>query len=367
MPVPARIREEARLADEQLRVLVNKAVAGPNAAPIEPEAPAGDPPAPSLDNLAPSDTPHPNAVPSTPPPSSGEPIDSAKYAELLQKHETLQGLSNKDRAKLAEAEQRLAMLERLMAAQAAARAAEPTAAAPAPAPAPTTPTSLVTPDEVTEFGADLIDVVRRVAREEYGSKIESILSELQRLNTRVIGMSNTLQSTSSVVHEDAEAKFVNALNSMVVDSAGNPDWEALNLSTDTSPGSFLDWVNQMGNDSDVPRIEVLQRAYQRKDAKKCAAIFNAYKAEKGLANGPAPAPANAAMPDPAASLVSPSPVAPASPTSQRGAAKKWTLSEIEKVYSDFTKGKYKGEAKMAEYKRLTADIERATVEGRVTS
>ena len=366
MPVPSRVREEAPAADAEMRRLAAEAPQ-----PAAQVVPAGspthpspeDPPAPSsLDSLPPRDVPHPNAVPDKAAPAEGpggEPITAEKYAELLQKYETLQGLHNKDQQKLAQTEGRLETLERIMQAQAAARAAEPQEPAP---PAKREPKALVTKEEIDDFGADLTDFTRRLAREEFGPAIDDVLEQLQKLQTKVAQLSQVAGSAAEVAATTAEERFCVEMDRLVQGADGTPNWREIN-----DDQNFIDWLQNVGQDSDEPRQVVLVRAYQRKDARKCAGFFNAYKREKGLPEGPAaqgapPAP-QAEPANPAASLVSPSPVAPAAPTSNRGKGKTYRLAEIEQVYSDYTKGKYKG--REAEYRQLTAEFDKAAQEGRV--
>lgn len=367
MPVPNRVREESAAADAELRRLAEQQAPQPTpqivpaGSPTHP-TPSDVPPESNLDALPPRDAPHPNAVPPAPAPTGddhgGEPITAEKYAELQQKYETLQGLHNKDRQKLAQTEGRVDTLERIVQAQAAARTAEPAPTAPARR----EPQSLVTKDEIEEFGADLTDFTRRLAREEFTPALEDVLDQLQKLNTTVAGMKQVVGSTAEVAANTAEERFHAEMDKLVQGGDGTPDWEKINYDQ-----NFIDWLENVGQDSDEPRKNVLVRAYQRKDARKCAGFFNAYKREKGLPQGPA-APGTPPSPpsvpaNPAASLVSPAPVAPAAPTSNRGKGKTYSLAEIEQVYSDYTKGKYKGREN--EYRQLTAEFDRAWQEGRV--
>jgi hypothetical protein len=360
MATPQRIRDDARAAEQQLAAL---------ATPPSDPPPAGTPPVPpegeaSLDDRPPSDTPHPNAVPSSAPEPSGA-ITAEDYAALRHQFETLQGIHNRDVTKMAQTEGRLESLERILAAQAAARAVEP-----APTPAAPEP-SLLSDAEVKEFGEDLIDVIRRAAREEWQKPFRLLMNDVQRLSAQLATLSQTSQSTSEVVSQSAEQMFNERMDKLVVDGTGTPDWQTINTAHLRGDTKFVDWLDQIGQDSDEPRKNVLVRAYQRKDAEKCAGMFNAYKDSAGLVrgNGPArPSGAAPAGPAPADAFVSPSPVANSSPstTRGRGSQKVWKLSEIEKVYDDYTKGHYKTDAQRAQYAKLTAEIDQATLEGRVT-
>lgn len=354
MATPNRIREEAAAAEAKLRELAAAPapVVVPAGAPTNPPTEA-DPVEPvSLDDRPPGEEPHPNAVQDPP---SGEPITGEAYAQLMQRYETLQGLHNRDQQKLHQAEGRLEVIERMLLAQQQARAAEPPPSAPV-----RTPPKLVDDKEIEEFGPDLIDVTRRIAREEFRPVIDDLLDQVQAITAKLNSMSQTVGATAQIASTAAEERFETEMNRLVKGADGTPDWQQINESQ-----NFIDWCQQVGQDSYEPRIKVLQHAYQRKDAQKCAGFFNAYKRDKGLPTGETSGAPSQAPASPAAAFVSPSPVAPAAPTNNRGAKKSFTIAQVEKVYSDFTKGVYKG--KENEYRALTAEIDKAFAEGRITT
>jgi len=367
MAVPQRIRDEARAAEaEAERLKAGMQPASSDAPP--PPAPGNDPvdpPAPprSLDDVPPGEAPHPNAI--DPPPrdnAGGEPVTAESYAALLQQYESLQGINNRNQQQVLQMQGRLDAMDRYLAIQQQAATAAPPAA-PAPAPAPVQP--LVTEAEIEDMGADLTDFIRRLCRETLGATHRPILDQLQQLQTKVAALSQTTQVATTKLATTEEQAFNAKMDQKITDASGAPDWEKINNAHNYGDNSFVDWLNQIGHDSDETRLAVIQRAYQRKDADTCARLINAYKAEKGLPNGKPNVPAGSTPPTPAASMISPTPVAASNPTRNRGATKTWKLSDIEHNYDDYTKGKYRG--KEGEWTKLKAEMDAAAREGRITS
>ncbi len=356
MAVPQRIRDDAANAEAELRRLAEGA-----AAPTEPVAP-GEPPR-SLDNqFANGD--HPNQIPTptdTPEGDGSNAIDAAEYAKLKQQFETLQGLHNRDKARIAEDRTRLDVLERLVAVQQAAREAVPT---PTPAAAPKI--SLVTPAEETEFGADLIDVVRRAAKEQIAEALHPIFDQIQALGTKVDRLGHTATAAAHTSAQLTANSFAEQMDRLVTDAEGRPDWQLWDHSAERGDSRFVDWLAQTGEDSDEPRLTVLQRAYQKQDAAKCARFFLSFKRAHNLPNGKpdGSAPAKPAV-NPADAMIAPSPVAPSTPSANRGTGKKsYKIAEVESHYGEKTKGKWKG--REAEWKRIADDMDDAAANNRVT-
>lgn len=356
MAIPQRIRDDAAAAEEELRRLAagnQPTEPAPNPTPAEPV---------SLDDRFGAGD-HPNAVRDTPPVEGdgSNPIDAAEYAKLKQQFETLQGLHNRDRAKLAEDRTRLDMLERLVAVQQNARETTPPAA---PA-APSRP-SLISSAEETEFGADLIDVTRRAAKEEISVALHPIFDQLQRLATKVDSLSHTATAAAQSSAQLTANSFNEHMDRLVTDAEGRPDWQLWDQSENRGDTRFVDWLRQTGEDSDEPRLTVLQRAYQNQDAAKCARFFLSFKRTHGLPNGKpdGSAPAKPAV-NPADAMIAPSPVAPSTPSANRGTGKKtFKIAAVESHYNEKTKGKWKG--REAEWKRIADEMDDAAANNRVT-
>lgn len=353
----ASIRADAADSDAQLKKALGlNDDPAPNADPVDPVEPT------SLDGRAPTDAPHPNAIPPAPN-NDATPIDGKAYAELKQKYDTLQGIHNKTSTTNAQMAGRLETLERIMAMKAAAELAAPTAPAPSVVP---TSTKLVTKDEETEFGADLIEVMRQAAREVVNPIVSTLLDRIQKIDTSLAQLSNVANTAASHVAVTGENAFNDALNRSITDASGTPDWDKINHAHEHGDRSFVDWLAETGQDSDEPRLNVIQRAYQRKDAAKVIALFKAFKRDAGLPNGNAePAAVTPPSANPADALVSPSPVAPSAPGQKAGNKKVWKLAEITSNYDKKTKGFFKGKDK--EWAALMAEMDLAGAEGRISA
>lgn len=280
------------------------------------------------------------------------PITAEAYAALQQRLATLEGNFSRTNAELAAERGRAQTLERML----ERRIAAPETAAPAPA-AP--PRSNVTDQEIEEYGADLTDFVRRLIRD----AVSPLMDNLQRVEASIGQLRNVSEHTAEVTRASTQTLFAQRMNSLVVDAAGKPDWEHINHMHETGDTRFVDWLNETGEDSDEPRLGIIQRAFQRGDADRCARMINRFKQEVGLADGnarpdPASPPANAA-----AALVSPPASGASSAVRPREATKKtYTVDDINRHYDEKTKGKWKGREDA--WQKIAGDMDRAVVENR---
>lgn len=372
MPVPSRVREDARAAEEQMAQIRVQNGVDP-APPAAPNAPV------SLDNRG-FESPHPNAInerPAVPPvqeiPVSGDeppneepgakPVDARQVADLQQKLDTAQGLAAKRQNELNQVTQRVGQLEAYIDILSRAAEATPPAAAPAPA---ATALDLVSDAEKKEFGDDLIDVIKRASREEWRPVLDQVFARLGKIDLNLSAMQGTVQSTAKSVVSADEQRYNAAMDRLVKDDKGESDWQAINLSHERGDNRFVDWLQKIGEDSDEPRLNVIQRAYGRRDAEACARLINKFKAEVGLPDGTAAPATEAPQPvasNPAQALISPSPVGTTGPGRPRNSARTYTMVEISKAYDDYTRGKYRG--KDAEWVKLKAEFDKALREGRI--
>jgi uncharacterized coiled-coil protein SlyX len=344
-PVPKAVRDQLQRA-ETLRQQMVAAQATPapaaDATPVETPAPAPSevqavqsvqetPPAP-----APAAETPPQATPPAPAPQTEETWEH--------KYKVLQGMQQslaQERRELFEQNRQLRDLIARMQEQQRQQA-------PAPAqPAPQT-SSLIKPEEVEEYGADLLDVIARKAKEQYGPLVEQMQAHIQRLEQQLGGRMQQVEQVASVSAKDS---FFSKLDATV------PYWEKLNTEQD-----FLNWLDTPDELSGVVRREMFNRAYQNFDAPRIAKFFETYANQSGFNAQAAPAPAaNAMVPTvPLNNLAAP----PKSPSAPAPVGKKvWTRQEIAAFYENARKGVYKG--KEAERSRLERDIFDASRDGRI--
>jgi len=190
------------------------------------------------------------------------------------------------------------------------------------------PEPLVKPEEIEEYGEGLIDVARRIAREELASKD----AEINSLKAKIDSLSN-------VTTKKVEADFFTSLTSMV------PDWEQVNQDP-----KFLSWLDEVDELTGESRQTLLSRAEQSRDAARTAKFFNAFKKTSSTW---AATSANALDQQ----VAPPTNKAPNAPP----AKKVWTRAEV----SDFYARMRRGDISDADAVAIEADIHAAQIEGRL--
>ncbi|HXS14426.1 MAG TPA: hypothetical protein VN734_17135 [Acidobacteriaceae bacterium] len=331
--VRAQVAEAHRLVAE-----LNAPPPQPGAAPVSPAAQPPAQPAASVPPAQPS--PHPGAAP---PPSPGAVADATQDADLREqlrrseaRFSTLQGKYNAETEML---RQQLNQNTQLMTEMLARdRAAPP----PAP-PAPVTPEDRVrslgaTDKEIEEYG-DLLPLVARLAENMVKPTIEKLNTELARLN-----------QTTVRVAQDARRGSVASLEAQL--DAAVPTWRQINESQE-----FLDWLGITDIFSGVTRRVALTDAYNKLDAARVVAIFQAYVREY-----PAQARAPGAAPVDPATLVAPE-VRGGPPAAPEGSGGKRMLSESE--IADFYARVRKKQVSPEQYQAFMQEIARASAEGRI--
>lgn len=215
-----------------------------------------------------------------------------------------------------------------------------------------------TPEEIADYGEDLLDVIGRKARQiveqEYRPTINSLESELKTLRTQVgeTGQKVAKQETNEVFAVlDREVK----------------DWRK----TNTDP-EFHEWLEQVDPFSGETRKDLLLRAFNRKNAQQVKAFFESYTQENAavIPNTADSTPSGQGGTDTGSRLDLNEYVAPGTPKGGGNAGaprdkRVWTSAEIGKFYSDVQKGRYKNRAE--DKARIEADIVAATREGRIQS
>ena len=198
------------------------------------------------------------------------------------------------------------------------------------APAKQDKAKLVGKEDEDAFGADLVDLARRVAREESGAyvaKLEGTIAELQQQ------LKGVAQTTAVTVQD----RFENQL------AAAVSNWKAV----DSDP-KFIEWLQ-----SNATRMKVFSEAARNQDVDGVAYFYKEYpgaqKTEKQavdprLAKQVAPGKSKAVAP------------AAANPAEK----KTWTRSEIAQFYADGKK-----RFSQEDYVKLERDLFAAQKEGRV--
>lgn len=226
-----------------------------------------------------------------------------------------------------------------------------------------TPPVFVTQKEIEDYGADLIDVIKRAAAESIMPMLKPIATEIGQMRARV----ETTESESG-------KQFLTRMHTTMNDRV--PGWEELNRDP-----NFIAWTKKPDVYSGLNRQELLQKAWYAGDSNRVAAFFEGFLAEEAAVDpaasqarmaargeqvGHAP-PGPASTPQPAAPRVTLE--ALAAPGRARAAASApagkpvWTAEGISQFYMDCASGKFRG--REAERAATEADLMAAQREGRI--
>ena len=270
--------------------------------------------------------PQPQAA--TPPAQEPQPPQQDPWE---QRYKTLQGRYNHDvpnlQSKVKELETQLTQAVQKM--QEVAKPQEPPEKKPA-----------ADPQDVEAFGADLVDMVQRVAERMFGGAARTMQEQAARLDQRMTALEQALQGTTQTVAVTAEQAFFDRLTKMV------PNWEDINNNQ-----AFLDWLQEVDPVYGQPRQAALNFAQQQLNAERAANVFKAFA-------GTVP---QAPKANPVEKQVSPKAAASSAPTSTEKPV--ITQKQVTDFYNDVARGMYRG--RDAEAARIEAMINSAMSEGRI--
>lgn len=187
---------------------------------------------------------------------------------------------------------------------------------------------LVKPEEIEEYGEGLVDLARRIAKEEVQAK----QAEIDLLKSK-------LDSLSNVTTQKVEKDFFTSLTEMV------PDWEQIN-----QDAKFLAWLDEVDELTGESRQALLSRAEKSRDAARTAKFFTAFKktSSSWAANS------NQALDQQIAPDTNKAPQTPPS-------KKVWTRAEVSDFYSRVRRGEIDDKEAIA----IEADLHAAQIEGRI--
>lgn len=248
MALPKQVAEQLK----QIEEIEKQLTAAREPVPTEPAEPVAAQP---TDDTPPAEAkPAPVAAPEKP----TEPAVSEETWQ--QKYRTLKGMYDADvprlHAQVKELTQQVAALQRSLEERATP-------------PEPQKPQSLVTEDDVQAFGADLIEVQRKVAREvamEFKADIETLKAENAKLREQLTGTDNRVN----------ESSFAQRLHRLV------PDFDTVNADP-----RWIAWLAETDPMLRGPRKIVAQDAFERGDAEGVAHYVTMFKQSIAPAEPPA--------------------------------------------------------------------------------
>lgn len=304
-----------------------------------PQSPAE--PEPSQDTPQPLE---PVQVAPAPPPAPSEPHGEDSVDFWRNKFRTLEGKYRaevpRQASQLREQAVRIQQLEQTLAALQTA------------APAGSNGKSLVTDEEIAEYGEDFVSMMRRLAQEEAGRAV-------QQVTPRVEQIAGQLQETNA----QTQAERVYAMLDANVE-----DWRSINRSP-----AFLEWLDEEDPYVGETRSQLIREAFDRKDGPRVLTFFTGFlNQQRALQPALQPAPPDAQTPQARvqakASLeqfVGPrSSGATTTPTVTDEKTQPWTRRQIAAFYKDVQLGVYKNNPEQRD--RIERSINRASVEGLIT-
>ena len=203
-------------------------------------------------------------------------------------------------------------------------------------------TQTVDPKDVENFGADLVDMVNRIAERRFGSVAQQVEAKFGELQKMLGTVEQRLEGTTQTVAVTAEQAFFDKLAKQV------PEWEQINANP-----AFLAWLADSDPVYGVPRQRALDSAREQLDIGRIVSVFRAFSP----ATTGAPVVRNPVdrQVSPKAGASTPAPTAPT--------ASMFTQKQIADFYNDVARGKFRG--REAEAQAIEQSVNSAIAEGRV--
>jgi hypothetical protein len=263
-----------------------------------------------------------------------EPAQQENEETTTQKYRTLQGMYNAEVPRLhqqnRELQQRLASMEQLM----ATMSSQPTK--------PATKEALVTQQDIDDYG-DSIEMMRKVAREEFGAYLGKI-NTIEKSITQVVPQVQTIAQQQRL---SAEQQFWADLASTV------PNFRQINDNK-----QFQKWLLEVDPLTGIKRQTYLEDAQRSLDARRVASFFITWLSQN-------PQKSNKSTNSQRSQLETQ--IAPGRSRSSSGnnvnEPRTYTPKDISTFFADVRMGKYKG--KEQERDRIERDIFAAQKDGRI--
>jgi len=214
---------------------------------------------------------------------------------------------------------------------------------------PIQPGTYLKEDEIEDYGQDMIDVVKRAAREEF----EPMLAKLQEENSQLRGLLGGMQQQTV---QNARQTMLEQLDSAL------PNWREVNGNQE-----FLGWLENVDPYSGNKKLDMLRQAFEGNNTARVMAFFKGFLNENAaFTTSQSPAPTQAEPKVGLETLVAPGRASDGDdPRAQEGNVngKVWNSAEITEFYRDVQRGKY--QSNPVERERLERDIFLAQQEGRL--
>lgn len=202
-------------------------------------------------------------------------------------------------------------------------------------------TSMVTPKEREEYGAELVDMMARIAKANSAGEVATLKQELNQMRGQV-------QQTAKAAAGGAMERIWSQLDASI------SNWRTLNISQ-----QFVDWLQVLDVMSGQSRQTGLTQAFESGDGPRVVGIFKRFVEEDSQARSTPAAPAP--------QLDQGTLIAPGSPRGSGGEAPNGTNKRMfsEQEIDDFYSRVQRGRIGADEKKALEAELQEAVRDGRV--
>lgn len=202
-------------------------------------------------------------------------------------------------------------------------------------------TSMVTPKEREEYGAELVDMMARIAKANSAGEVAALKQELAQMKGQV-------QQTQQITQSTTMASIWSLLDN------GVTNWRTINISQ-----QFVDWLQEVDVMSGQSRQVGLTQAFESGDGPRVVGIFKRFVSEDSQSRS-TPTP-------PAAQVDQGTLIAPGSPRGSAGEAPNGANKRLipEQEIDDFYSRVQRNRISADEKKALETEYQVAVSEGRV--
>lgn len=331
MALPKQVQAQADALEQfekQVAAARTDAQPKPTEPPIPPKDPEGSAPAPA-----------PAPAPADPPKPTDD--DSSTWR---QRYLSLQGQYN---SQVPELQRQVHTLT-----ESVAQLTQQLKAKEAPAPAPEAEADLVTKKDVDAFGEDLVDLARRIAKDEFGKRESKYVKQIEALQGQLAEAKGQVGEVVETTAKSANERFFETLDLRL------PGWDKVQATAECQ-----EWLGTRIPGTSVTWDAALKEAARARDVKAILEVFEVFFEKHPTMNPKAtPAPAPAPAKQELQRQVAPSKSAASSPSANT--KRTYTGAEYQSESMRLMRLMQKGQAEEAG--RLEAELNAALAEGRVT-
>lgn len=348
--IPPAVRRAAAAAEEAHKASYSKPVepapeATPEPAPASEATPEPAPaPAAATPELTPASlvTPPSNPAPAPAPTPAPAPAPASDVVDWERRYKSMEGRYKRAENDIRAMSDQIASMQALIASMQAHEPAQPT-------PAELRAESLLTPEEINEYGQEFLGVVAKKAKEELTPEVAQLRKQIEQLNKKLEG---TEQSTAARRRAELEATLDEKI----------PNWRDINIAPE-----FHSWLALPDLYSGAIRHQLLSAAYEQGNTPRVLAFFKGFLSDEAATAPAVPEPHLADAPSgkiPLENFAAPGRAkTAAAPPSAPAEKPTFTRAQIAKFYADSAAGKYRGLE--AEKNRIEAQIFEAERDGRI--